>query len=148
MPCFMLAPSPQPWGAQLCLPRAVWPLHALVSESAGPEPVAPGRGATGPSPPPAVWGDGHSLQSYHGYFTEKPFSPCPRGPRRGVRFQRMGTYCPAGQVPHFSSPRRAPQIRPKDCVERPPLCPSSETGCCWWWAADEVSSAARLGGRG
>ena len=46
----MLAPSPQPWGAQLRLLWAVWPLYALVSESAGPELVAPGRGATGQTP--------------------------------------------------------------------------------------------------
>lgn len=85
------------------------------------------------------------MQSYHGYFTKKPFSPCPWGLGVGCVSRGWAPSRPAGQVPHFSSPRRAPQIRPKDCAEWPPLCPSGETGCCWWWAAGEVSSATRRG---
>lgn len=99
----------------------------------------------GQAPPPVVWGDGHSLQSYQGYFTEKPSLPAPGALGVGCVSRGWAPSRPAGQVPHFSSPQRAPQIRPKDCAERPPLCPSGETGCCWWWAAGEVSSAARRG---
>lgn len=37
------------------------------------------------------------MQSYHAYFTEKPFSPCPRGPRSWGAFPEDG-HLPALQI--------------------------------------------------
>ena len=88
----MLAPSPQPWGAQLrppagCLalgPGVPWSLSLLVL-SRWPQDEA----LLSQAPLQRCRSDGHSLQSYHGE-TEKPFSPSSWGTRSWGAFPENG----------------------------------------------------------